>query len=102
MWRQTYFLAWKPKMVLDGRALKNYDDVVAVGKGIVNGLIDPFNVWSPYIPYRSNYGGRTNRQIAEEYTRESGKHWSDTLSSYSLIEVACKAIELAGSLEPKK
>jgi branched-chain amino acid transport system substrate-binding protein len=102
MWRQAYALGWKPKMVLDGRALKNYGDVLAIGKEIVNGLIDPFNVWTPYLPFKSNYGGRTNPQIAEEYTRETGEHWSDTLSSYSVIEVACKAIELAGSLETEK
>ncbi|MBS7647772.1 ABC transporter substrate-binding protein [Candidatus Bathyarchaeota archaeon] len=103
MWRQATSLGWKPKMVLDGRALKNYEDVAAIGDpNLAVGLVDPFNVWNPYIPYKSYYGGRTNMQLAEDWTEETGRSWSDALSAYSWAEVACRAIEMAGSLDPEK
>jgi branched-chain amino acid transport system substrate-binding protein len=103
MWRQAASLGWKPKMVLDGRSLKNYDDVAAIGDPkLAIGLADPFNVWNPYIPYKSHYGGRTNMQLAEEWTKETGRSWSDALSAYSWAETVCRAIENAGSLDPEK
>ncbi|MEM2385197.1 MAG: ABC transporter substrate-binding protein [Candidatus Bathyarchaeia archaeon] len=103
MWRQANTLGWKPKMVLDGRSLKNLDDVLAIGDPkLAIGLADPFNVWSPYIPYKSYYGGRTNMQLAEEWTKETGKAWTDCLSAYSWAETVCRIIELAGSLDPEK
>ena len=103
MWRQAYSLGWKPKMVLDGRSLKNYEDVAAIGDPkLAIGLADPFNPWSPYVPYRSYYGGRTNTQLAEEWTKETGKPWTEAISQYSFVELLCRAIELAGSLEPEK
>jgi branched-chain amino acid transport system substrate-binding protein len=102
MWRQAKMLGWKPKMAMDGRAVKNYDDTITIGKEIAIGLVDPWNVWNPYIPYTSYYGGRTNMQLSQEWTRETGKPWTDCLSAYSFVEVACQAIELAESLEPEK
>jgi len=102
MWRQAYSLGWKPKMVLDGRSLKNYEDVAAIGDPkLAIGLADPFNVWNPYIPYKSHYGGRTNMQLAEEWTKDTGKSWSDALSAYSWCELVCRVIESAGSLDPE-
>jgi len=103
MWRQAHALGWEPKMVLDGRALKNYDDVAAIGDPkLAIGLADPFNPWSPYVPYRSYYGGRTNPQLAEEWTKETGKPWTEAISQYSFVELLGRTIELAGSLEPEK
>ncbi|MBS7604821.1 MAG: ABC transporter substrate-binding protein [Candidatus Bathyarchaeia archaeon] len=106
MWRQAYTLGWKPKMVLDGRALKNYEDVVAIGDPkLAVGLADPFNPWHPSLPYKSIYSeraGRTNMKLAEEWTKETGKPWTEALCQYFFIETICAVIELAGSLEPEK
>jgi hypothetical protein len=59
-------------------------------------------VWNPYIPYKSYYGGRTNMELAEDWTEETGRSWSDALSGYSWAETACRIIELAGSLDTEK
>lgn len=102
MWRQAHALDWKPKMGMDGRALKNLADVEAIGGDLAIGLADPFNIWCPGRPWKSYYGGRTNQQLAEEWTKETGKPWSDSLSAYSWAEIACRVIEQAGSLDPEK
>jgi branched-chain amino acid transport system substrate-binding protein len=103
MWRQAVALRWKAKMAMDGRALKNYEDVLAIGDPkLAIGLADPFNPWSPYVPYSSHYGGRTNMQLAEEWMKETGKPWTEAISQYSFIEILCRVIEFAGSLEPEK
>ncbi|MEM1589771.1 MAG: ABC transporter substrate-binding protein [Candidatus Bathyarchaeia archaeon] len=101
MWRQAHALGWKPKMVMDGRAFKQYGDVEAMGK-LAQGVIDPYNVWNPYRPYTGHYSGRTNMQLAEAAETELGRPWTDTMSAYSFIEAICQAIELAGSLDPEK
>ncbi|MEM1586467.1 MAG: ABC transporter substrate-binding protein [Candidatus Bathyarchaeia archaeon] len=102
MWRQAHTLGWKPKIAMDGRALKQYDDAITIGKDLVIGLIDPFNVWAPYVPYKSCYGERTGMQLAEEWKKETGKEWTDGLSWYTVGEIVCKTIELTGSLDPEK
>ncbi|MEM1586468.1 MAG: ABC transporter substrate-binding protein [Candidatus Bathyarchaeia archaeon] len=99
MWRQANTLGWKPKLAMDGRALKNYDDVAAIGGGLQHGLIDPFNIWNPYLPWKCSVTGITGMQLAEEWTRETGKPWTDILSGYSVGEVTVHVLEAAGSLD---
>ena len=102
MWRQAASLGWKPKMAMDGRALKNYDDVAAIGGDLAIGLTDPFQAWHPSLTYKSFYGGRTCASLADEWTRETGKAWTEMLVTYGWAETACRAIEIAGSLDPEK
>ncbi|MBS7647774.1 ABC transporter substrate-binding protein, partial [Candidatus Bathyarchaeota archaeon] len=102
MWRQATSLGWKPKMAMDGRALKNYDDVAAIGGDLAIGLADPFQAWHPSLPYKSYYGGRTCASLAEEWTNETGKAWTEMLTTYHWAEVACRVVEIAGSLDPEK
>jgi branched-chain amino acid transport system substrate-binding protein len=102
MWRRAASLGWKPKMALDGRALKNYDDVAAIGGGLQHGLIDPFNIWSPYLPYKCSVTGKTGMQLAEMWTKETGKPWTDVLSTWSFGEIVVHVLEEAGSLDPEK
>jgi len=60
------------------------------------------SLWHPSLPYKSFYGGRTCASLADEWMSETGKAWTEMLSTYSWAETACRVIEIAESLDPEK
>ena len=90
MWKQAAAQDYKPKLATVAKVLLFPADVVALGDLVVNVATDAW--WTPYHPTKSSLDGRTAKELADGFTKSTGKQWVQALgSTYSLFEVAHNA-----------
>ncbi len=69
-----------------------------IGHGTMSGAY-----WHPSFPYASSATGMTNREIAENYMRESGLQWNQQVgATASLLDAAVIALQNAGDPKDKE
>jgi branched-chain amino acid transport system substrate-binding protein len=90
MWKQAAQLGFKPKLATVGKVLLFPGDVKALGSLVNNVATDAW--WAPGMPWKSSLTGQTCTQIASEYEADTGQQWVQSLSNYSLFEVAYAAL----------
>jgi branched-chain amino acid transport system substrate-binding protein len=88
-WKQAAQLGFKPKLATVGKVLLFPSDVKALGNLVVNVATDAW--WAPGMPWTSSLTGETCTQLANEYESDTGQQWVQSLSNYSLFEVAYAA-----------
>ena len=64
--------------------------MAALGSLVNNVATDAW--WTPNMPWKSSLTGQTCAQIAAAYTSATGSQWVQSLSNYSLFEVAYAAM----------
>ncbi|HXO22989.1 MAG TPA: ABC transporter substrate-binding protein [Streptosporangiaceae bacterium] len=90
MWKQAAQAGYKPKLATVAKVLLFPGDVKALGNLVNNVATDAW--WFPGMPWKSSLTGETCMQIANEYQSATGLQWVQSLSNYSLFEVAYKAL----------
>jgi branched-chain amino acid transport system substrate-binding protein len=89
MWKQAAQLGYKPKLATVAKVLLFPTDVNALGDLVINVATDAW--WTPNMPWSSSLTGETCAQIASAFESDTGGQWVQSLSNYSLFEVAYAA-----------
>lgn len=96
-WSQAAQQGFAPKVVTIGKALLFPASVDALGDR-ANGLTTEV-WWGPDHPFASSLTGTTARQLADGYTAETGKPWTQTLGfNHAIYEVALDVVKRAADL----
>jgi len=91
MWKQAAQQGYKPKLATVAKVLLFPGDVKALGNLVNNIATDAW--WFPGMPWTSSLTGQTCADIASAYTSATGQQWVQSLSNYSLFEVAYTALK---------
>ncbi|MGH3194371.1 MAG: ABC transporter substrate-binding protein [Streptosporangiaceae bacterium] len=89
-WKQAAQQGFKPKLATVAKVLLFPSDVAALGNLVNNVATDAW--WAPGMPWKSSFTGETCAQIASEFESATGGQWVQSLSNYSLFEVAHAAL----------
>ena len=89
-WKQAAQQGYKPKLATVAKVLLFPGDVAALGSLVNNVATDAW--WTPNMTWKSSLTGQTCAQIAAAYTAATGAQWVQSLSNYSLFEVAYAAM----------
>ena len=89
-WKQAAQQGYKPKLATVAKVLLFPADVTALGSLVNNVATDAW--WTPNMPWKSSLTGQTCAQIAAAFTSATGSQWVQSLSNYSLFEVAYAAM----------
>src|SRR5579872_2390499 len=90
MWKQAAQQGYKPKLATVAKVLLFPSDVTALGDLVINVATDAW--WTPNMPWTSSLTGETCQQIASAFESDTGNQWIQSLSNYSLFEVAHAAL----------
>jgi branched-chain amino acid transport system substrate-binding protein len=96
-WSQAGQQGFKPKVVTVGKALLFPSVIESLGdRG--DGLSSEI-WWSPSHPFSSSLTGETSKQIADGYTKATGKPWTQPIGfNHALFEIAADVIKRAADL----
>ena len=89
-WKQAAQQGYKPKLATVAKVLLFPSDVTALGSLVNNVATDAW--WTPNMPWKSSLTGQTCAEIAAAFTSATGSQWVQSLSNYSLFEVAYAAM----------
>ncbi|HLJ99096.1 MAG TPA: ABC transporter substrate-binding protein, partial [Streptosporangiaceae bacterium] len=89
-WKQAAQAGYKPKLATVAKVLLFPTDVQALGSLVHNVATDAW--WTPNMPWKSSLTGETCAQIAAAFTAATNSQWVQSLSNYSLFEVAYAAL----------
>ena len=97
-WSQAAQQGFNPKVVTIGKALLFPSVIESLGdRG--DGLSTEV-WWSPHHPFSSSLTGISSKDLAEGYTAESGRPWTQPLGfKHALFEVVADVIKRADDLE---
>ena len=99
-WRQAAQQGFQPKIAQIAKTGLFASQVAALGSlgyNLATGIY-----WGPTWPYRSALLGMTNAQLADAYTKATGRQWLQQIgSSVSLIEVGVAALKKSGNPKNK-
>jgi branched-chain amino acid transport system substrate-binding protein len=91
-WRQAHQQGFRPKLATVAKVMLFPSEALALGQLAENVATDFW--WSPSHPYKSVLDGRTAKQLAADFTAQTGKQWTQALGSiYSLFEIAIQAFK---------
>jgi branched-chain amino acid transport system substrate-binding protein len=90
-WKQAAQQGYKPKLATVAKVLLFPSDVAALGSLVNNVATDSW--WTPNMPWKSSFTGQTCAEIAAAFTADTGSQWVQSLSNYSLFEVAYAALK---------
>lgn len=98
-WNQAGQQGFKPKVVTVAKATEFPAAIAAFGdRG--NGLsVEVW--WSPAYPFSSSLTGQTSAQLADAFTKATGKQWSMPLGfRQAIMEVAINVLKRSASTDP--
>jgi len=97
-WAQSAQQGFNPKVVSIGKALLFPSVIESLGdRG--NGLTSEV-WWSPNHPFNSSLNGGTSRELAEGYSQETGRPWTQPIGfKHALFEVVADVVKRAEDLE---
>jgi len=98
-WKQAAQQGYKPKLATVAKVLLFPSDVTALGSLVNNVATDAW--WTPNMPWKSSLTGQTCSQIADAFTSDTGQQWVQSLSNYSLFEVAYAAMQMVDNPHDK-
>ena len=99
-WKQAHQQGYLPKIATVPEALLFPSAVEALGD-TGNGLSTEI-WWTPDVPYKSSLTGQTNQQIADAWTKATGKQWTQPLMHYSLFEVVVDTLKRTTNVDDKQ
>lgn len=93
-WSQAAQQGFKPKIATIGKALlfpSAVDALGARGDGLSSEIW-----WTPNHPFKSGLTGQSSRELADAYTKASGKPWTQPIGfQHALFEVAIDVLKRA-------
>ncbi len=100
-WQQAAQQGYRPKLATVAKALLFPSSVEALGP-LGNGLATEV-WWTPTHPFTSSLTGQTAKALADDYTKTTGKQWTQPIGFvHSLFEVATAAIAKSGAPGDRK
>jgi branched-chain amino acid transport system substrate-binding protein len=97
-WTQCGQQGFKPKLVTPAKAILFPSAVEALGARGVNLTTEVW--WSPHHPFKSGLTGQTAQQFCDEYTKATGKQWTQPIGfKHATLEVAIDVLKRAKKLE---
>ena len=99
-WKQALQQGFKPKIMYMGKALLFHETLIALGDSGI-GLTDEV-VWHPTFPYKSSLTGQTCRELAEQYTADTGNGWTEPIGQYGKFEWAIDVYKRMTNIEDKE
>jgi branched-chain amino acid transport system substrate-binding protein len=98
-WRQCRRMGFRPKIATIARAILFPSVVQALGGDLAQGLTTEV-WWSPHHPFRSSLTGQTAKELCDEWTKETGKPWTQPLGfQHAAFEIAADVFRRAESLD---
>ncbi len=98
-WRQAHQQGFRPKLASVGKALlfpAEMESIGSIGYGLTTETW-----WSPSHPFKSSLTGETCKQLADDWTKRSGKEWAQPLLHYAVFEVVADALKRTTDIESK-
>lgn len=99
-WRQAAQQGYRPKIVQiakTGLFASQVEALGALGYNVATAIY-----WGPAWPYRSALLNMSNQQLADAYTKATGRQWLQQIgSSLSLVEVGLAALTKSGNPKNK-
>jgi len=93
-WNQAQQQGFKPKIASIGKAILFPQAVEALGKSGHNLSSEVW--WSPTHPFKSSLTGETSAQLAEGFTKATGRPWTQPIGFvHALFEVAADVVKRA-------
>ena len=97
-WRQAKQQGFVPKVASIAKAILFPESLQALGDDGINLTSEVW--WSPSHPYSSSLVGVSAQELADAYTADTGKQWTQPIGfAHALFEVAVAALVAAGSTE---
>jgi branched-chain amino acid transport system substrate-binding protein len=99
-WKQAAQQGYRPELATIAKALLFPSSVEALGPLGQNLGTEVW--WSPQHPFRSSLTKQTAGELADAYTSDTGKQWTQPIGLvHALFEVAVKALENSGDVNDK-
>jgi branched-chain amino acid transport system substrate-binding protein len=99
-WKQAKQQGYHPKIATIGKALLFPSSVEALGD--IGNNLGTEVWWSPSHPFTSSLTKQSAKALADAYTAETGKQWTQPIGFvHALFEVASAALTKAGSTDRK-
>jgi branched-chain amino acid transport system substrate-binding protein len=93
-WTQANQQGFKPKIASIGKALLFPSSVEALGKAGQNLSTEVW--WTPHHPFRSSLTGETCAALAADFTKKTGKPWTQPIGfTHALFELAADILKRA-------
>jgi branched-chain amino acid transport system substrate-binding protein len=100
-WKQAAQQGFRPKIASIGKALLFPSSVEALGALGQNVSTEVW--WTPSHPFTSSLTQATAKQLADDYTKTTGKPWTQPIGFvHALFEVAADALKRAGGADDKQ
>jgi branched-chain amino acid transport system substrate-binding protein len=100
-WKQAAQQGYRPKLATVAKVMLFPSEAEALGELSNNIATDIW--WSPHHPYKSSLTGKSAQELADAFTAETGKQWTQALGSiYSLFEIAKNALAAVDDPHDKK
>ncbi len=97
-WQQAAQQSFKPKIVTVGKALLFSSSVEALGPRGVGMSSEVW--WTPHHPFKSGLTGQSSAQLADAYTKATGRVWTQPLGfKHALFEVAIDVLKRTKKLD---
>jgi branched-chain amino acid transport system substrate-binding protein len=99
-WKQAAEQGYRPKIASVGKALlfPAFIEAMGTADGVSTEVW-----WSPHHPYKSSLTGASTAQLAAEYSRATGRQWTQPLGFvHALFEVAASVLQRAGDVNDKQ
>lgn len=100
-WKQAAQQGFRPKLATVGKALLFPSTVAALGD-----LGDNLGTevwWTPTHPYTSSLSKQTAKELADSFTAETGKPWTQPIGFvHALFEVAAAALTASGAPDDRQ
>ena len=100
-WKQAAQQGFRPKIASVGKALL-FPSAVEALKALEQGVSTEV-WWTPSHPFTSSLTQATAKQLADDYTKTTGKPWTQPIGFvHALFEVAADALKRAGGPDDKQ
>jgi branched-chain amino acid transport system substrate-binding protein len=100
-WKQAAQQGFRPKIASVGKALlfpSSVEALGALGQGVSTEVW-----WTPSHPFTSSLTRATAKQLADDYTKTTGKPWTQPIGFvHALFEVATDVLKRAGGADDKQ
>lgn len=99
-WKQVLQQGYRPKVVTMSLALLFHETATALGD-VVQGLSAEV-VWHPTFPYKSSLSGQTCQELADQYSKDTGKGWTEPIGQYGKFEWAIDVCKRTKDLDNRE
>ncbi len=100
-WKQAAQQGYRPRIATIGKALLFPSTIESLGSLGQNLGTEVW--WTPTHPFKSSLTGQSAKELADAYTKDTGKQWTQPLGFvHALFEVAAAALQAANPADGRR